>query len=97
MAYAPITQDVVTIPRKLPEGPVNLVGLTRVQMREALIAQGTPEKQAKMRVGQIWQWMYQWGVRDFALMTNLSKAYRAELAEAFVLSLIHISEPTRPY
>ena len=87
MADAPITQDVVTIPRKLPEGPVNLVGLTRVQMREALIAQGTPEKQAKMRVGQIWQWMYQWGVRDFALMTNLSKAYRAELAEAFVIEI----------
>jgi 23S rRNA (adenine2503-C2)-methyltransferase len=25
-ATAPITQDVLTIPRKLPEGPVNLVG-----------------------------------------------------------------------
>jgi 23S rRNA (adenine2503-C2)-methyltransferase len=45
---APITQDVMTIPRKLPEGPKNLVGLTREQMREALIEIGTPEKQAKM-------------------------------------------------
>ena len=36
-----------------------------------------------MRVGQIWQWIYLWGVRDFAQMTNLSKAYRAELAEKF--------------
>ncbi len=26
---APITQDVMTIPRKLPDGPMNLVGLTR--------------------------------------------------------------------
>lgn len=85
MADAPITQDVVTIPRKLPEGPVNLIGLTREAMRDALIAHGTPEKQAKMRVGQIWQWIYQWGVRDFAAMTNLSKAFRAELAEAFVI------------
>ena len=87
MANAPITQDVLTIPRKLPDGPMNLVGMTRVQMRDALIAHGTPEKQAKMRVGQIWQWIYQWGVRDFALMTNLSKAYRAELAEAFVVEV----------
>jgi 23S rRNA (adenine2503-C2)-methyltransferase len=86
-ATAPITQDVHTIPRKLPEGPQNLVGLTRDAMRDALIAHGTPEKQARMRVGQIWQWIYQWGVRDFAQMTNLAKAYRAQLAEDFVIEV----------
>ena len=86
-AKAPITQDVLTLPRKLPEGPQNLIGLSREQMRAALIAAGTPEKQAKMRVGQIWQWIYHWGVRDFALMTNLSKDYRAMLAETFVVEL----------
>jgi adenine C2-methylase RlmN of 23S rRNA A2503 and tRNA A37 len=32
--------------------------------------------------GQIWQWIYQWGVRDFAAMTNLSKAYRASWPSA---------------
>ncbi|XDA98302.1 23S rRNA (adenine(2503)-C(2))-methyltransferase RlmN [Sulfitobacter sp. LCG007] len=84
---APITQDVHTIPRKLPEGPVNLVGLTRDAMREVLIESGTPERQAKMRVGQIWQWIYQWGVRDFEAMTNLAKPYRAMLAERFVVAL----------
>lgn len=87
MADAPITQDVLTIPRKLPDGPVNLVGLTRDAMRDVLIAHGTPEKQARMRVGQIWQWIYQWGVRDFDVMTNLSKAYRAELAGIFVIEV----------
>ena len=87
MADAPITQDVMTIPRKLPDGPVNLVGLTRAAMRDVLISKGTPERQAKMRVGQIWQWIYQWGARDFSLMTNLSKAYRAELAEKFVIKI----------
>ncbi len=84
---APITQDVHTIPRKLPDGPINLVGLTRDAMRDALIAAGTPEKQAKMRVGQIWQWIYGWGVRDFEAMTNLSKVFRAELAEKFVIEI----------
>ena len=83
----PITQDVMTIPRKLPEGPINLVGLTRDGMRDALIENGTPEKQAKMRVGQIWQWIYQWGKRDFDEMTNLSKTYRAELGEKFVIEV----------
>ncbi len=86
-ATAPITQDMLTIPRKAPEGLPNLVGMTRDAMREALIAAGTPEKQAKMRVGQIWQWIYHWGVRDFAQMTNLAKDYRAMLAEKFVISV----------
>ena len=86
-AKAPITQDVLTIPRKLPEGPVNLVGLTRDAMRDALIDAGTPEKQAKMRVGQIWQWIYHWGVRDFDQMTNLAKDYRAMLAEKFTVAV----------
>jgi 23S rRNA (adenine2503-C2)-methyltransferase len=85
---APITQDVLTLPRKLPEGgKTNLVGLTREQMRDALIAAGTPEKQAKMRVGQIWQWIYHWGVRDFAVMTNLAKDYRAFLDERFEIAV----------
>ena len=86
-ASAPITQDVLTIPRKLPEGPVNLVGLTREALREALTAAGTPEKQAKMRVNQIWQWVYFWGVRDFSAMTNLAKDYRAMLADRFVIEV----------
>ena len=84
---APITQDVLTIPRKLPDGPMNFVGLTRAQMRDVLIEHGTPEKQAKMRVGQIWQWIYEKGVRDFAVMSNLAKTYRAELAEHFVIEV----------
>ena len=88
---APITQDVLTIPRKLPDSAKkNIIGLTRDQLREALIAAGTPEKQAKMRLGQIWLWLYHWGVRDFAQMTNLSKDYRALLAEHFDTSIPEI-------
>jgi len=83
----PITQDVMTIPRKVVDGPVNLIGLTRDQLRDVLVEAGTPEKQAKMRVGQIWQWLYQKGVRDFDAMTNLAKGYRADLAERFVIAL----------
>ncbi len=86
-AETPITQDVLTLPRKLPEGPINLVGLTREKLRAVLIENGTPEKQAKMRAGQIWQWMYEKGVRSFDEMTNLAKVYRAELAEKFVVAV----------
>jgi len=83
----PITKDVLTIPRKVPEGPVNLVGMTRDLLHETLILAGTPERQARMRAGQIWQWMYQKGVRSFDEMTNLSKTYRGELAEKFVIQV----------
>ena len=90
-ASVPITQDVLTIPRKLPDGARrNIVGLTREELRQALIEAGTPEKQAKMRVGQVWQWVYHWGVRDFAQMTNLAKDYRALLAERFEIALPEI-------
>ena len=88
---APITQDVLTIPRKAPEGETpNLIGLTREQLRAVLIAHGTPEKQAKMREGQIWQWLYHWGVREFTAMTNLSKDYRAFLDRNFQIKLPEI-------
>ncbi|MCF3974225.1 23S rRNA (adenine(2503)-C(2))-methyltransferase RlmN [Paracoccus salsus] len=85
---APITQDALTVPRKLPEGGrTNIVGLTRDQLHAALVQAGTPENQAKMRVGQVWQWVYHWGVRDFAAMTNLAKDYRALLAQRFEISV----------
>lgn len=103
-ASAPITQDVLTIPRKLPEtGLTNIVGLSRDALRAALIAAGTPEKQAKMRVNQIWQWVYVWGARNFDGMTNLAKSYRAELAENFYIGLPEMvsrqisSDGTRKY
>ena len=86
-ATTPITQNFVTVPRKLPDGPINLVGLTREALKEALIAAGSPEKQVKMRLGQLWQWIYEKGVRDFEQMTNLSKDYRAFLAEHFVIAI----------
>ncbi len=85
---SPISPDVLTLPRKLPASDkTNIVGLTRSALRDALIAAGTPEKQAKMRLGQVWQWVYHWGVRDFALMTNLAKDYRTLLADNFTIEI----------
>ena len=85
-----LTQNFVTVPRKIPEGPLNMVGLTRSALREALIKNDTPEKQANMRVGQIWQWIYEKGVRDFSKMTNLAKPYREALEKKFLISVPEI-------
>ena len=86
-AQTPITQDVLTLPRKASQGPLNLVGLTRAGLKDALISAGTPQNQANMRLGQVWQWIYEKGVRDFDLMTNLAKSYRTLLKEQFVLEV----------
>ena len=88
---APLVQDLLTLPRKAEEGARrNLIGLTRPQLRAALIEAGTPERQARMREAQVWQWLYHWGVRDFASMTNLAKGYRALLAGHFDIRLPEI-------
>ena len=89
-ASVPITQDLLTIPRKLQDGPTNLVGLTRHGLHDALVEAGTNQKQAKMRTGQIWQWIYQKGVRKFDLMTNLSKDYRNFLKQHFKIDIPEI-------
>ena len=82
-AQAAIVPDRLTLPRK-ETGKPNLIGQTRDQLTEAL-AEFTPPKQVKMRMSQIWQWLYRRGVTSFDEMTNLSKAYRADLEERFSL------------
>ena len=84
---APITPDLLTIPRTLPSGPVNLIGMSRAVMLEKLLEIGTPEKQVKMRAAQLWQWIYQKGERNFSQMSNLSKNYRELLSENFILDV----------
>ena len=84
---SPITQDLLTIPRTLPSGPINLIGMSRTIMHEKLLEIGTPEKQVKMRVGQIWQWIYQKGARNFSQMTNLSKHYRELLSNNLTIDV----------
>ena len=84
---APITHDLLTIPRTLPSGPVNLIGMSRTVMLEKLLEIGTPEKQVKMRAAQLWQWIYQKGERNFSHMSNLSKNYRELLSENFILDV----------
>jgi 23S rRNA (adenine2503-C2)-methyltransferase len=64
----------------------SLVGLPRVALAEALGGIGVPERQRRMRVQQIWHWLYVRGVQDFGAMTTLSKEMRAELDRHFTLA-----------
>ena len=64
----------------------SLIGLTRTRMGEALMAVGIPERQVKMRVQQLWHWLYVRGVSDFAHMRNISKDLVATLATHFTIA-----------
>ena len=64
----------------------SLVGLSRVALAEALGGIGVPERQRRMRVQQIWHWLYVRGVQDFDAMTTLSKEMRALLDRHFTLA-----------
>ena len=88
-----LTPETQVMPRiEAPAEKQSLLGLTREAMREALVAVGTPAKQAKMRTSQLWQWIYQKGEQDFAAMTNLAKDFRAEVAAHFTVERPEIVE-----
>jgi 23S rRNA (adenine2503-C2)-methyltransferase len=67
-----------------PEKP-SLIGLSRAQLADALGTAGVPERQRKMRVQQLWNWIYVRGVTRFPDMTSVSKELRGALAERFTL------------
>ena len=50
----------------VPPAKPSLVGLSRMALADALGTIGVPEKQRKMRVAQLWHWLYVRGVTRFA-------------------------------
>jgi len=70
----------------VPPAMPSLVGLTRAELADALGEASVGEKQRKMRVQQIWHWIYVRGARDFDAMTSVSKELRAALAQRFTLA-----------
>jgi len=67
-----------------PDKP-SLIGLTRAQLADVLGTLGVPEAQRKMRVQQLWHWMYFRGLTSFEAMTSMSKELRSGLADNFTL------------
>jgi 23S rRNA (adenine2503-C2)-methyltransferase len=64
----------------------SLVGLSPDALAAALAGAGVSEKSARMRMRQLWNWIYVHGARDFASMSNLAKDFRTEMAEHFTLA-----------
>ncbi len=84
MALAPV-QDAIS-------GKPSLIGLDREQLAAALRDKGVPEKQVKMRVAQIWNWIYVRGISDFDAMSNVAKDMREMLKANFTIARPEIVE-----
>ncbi|HEU4967471.1 23S rRNA (adenine(2503)-C(2))-methyltransferase RlmN [Sphingomonas sp.] len=87
--------DPVPVPRAAParaDGRLDLVGLSKAEIRGALAEAGLDERQAKLRAKQLWHWIYNRGVTDFALMTDIAKAQQPWLAERFVIGRPEVVE-----
>ncbi len=63
----------------------SLAGLSRAQLAAALASAGVPDKQVRMRVGQLWSWLYVRGATSFETMTDVSKELRSTLDARFTL------------
>ena len=74
------------VERYVPPPLPSLVGLPRAALAQALGGIGVPERQQRMRVQQIWHWLYRRGAQDFNEMTSVAKDLRAALARHFTLA-----------
>src|ERR1700729_3429892 len=64
----------------------SLIGLSPAGLSAALTERGVPEKAARMRARQLWNWIYVHGARDFAGMSNLAKDFREQMTGTFTLA-----------
>ncbi len=87
--------DPVPVPRAATpreDGRTDLIGLPKSEIRAALETAGMEAKQAKLRAKQLWHWMYNRGVTEFALMTDIAKTMHPWLEERFVISRPEVVE-----
>jgi 23S rRNA (adenine2503-C2)-methyltransferase len=87
--------DPVPVPRAAvprADGKVELIGLPKEEIRAGLEAAGLEPRQAKLRAKQIWHWIYNRGVGDFAAMTDIAKAQQPWLAERFAITRPEVVE-----
>jgi len=79
--------DPVPVPRPpaASGARVELIGLSKAEIRAALAAAGLDERQAKLRAKQLWHQIYNRGATDFAAMSDIAKPQRIWLGERFAI------------
>src|SRR5882724_8242742 len=85
-AAAEFVLEKAPLERYVAPAKPSLVGLSREALGRALGTVGVPERQRKMRVQQLWHWVYVRGAQSFDTMTSVSKDLRAILEAHFTLA-----------
>ena len=70
----------------VPPAKPSLIGLSREELAARLGEIGVPPAQRKMRVQQLWHWMYVRGASSFEAMTSISRETRKELEQHFTVA-----------
>src|SRR5258708_19869820 len=83
---APAPLEKVALETYVPPAKPSLIGLSRAEIAERLAAIGVAPAQRKMRVQQLWHWIYVRGAKSFDEMTSISKEMRAQLAAHFTVA-----------
>src|ERR1700740_2904727 len=83
LATAPLEK--IALETYVPPARPSLVGLSRAEIAERLGAIGVAPAQRKMRVQQLWHWIYVRGAGNFGEMTSISKDMRGELEKHFTV------------
>jgi 23S rRNA (adenine2503-C2)-methyltransferase len=83
-AIAPLEK--IALETYVPPAKPSLVGLSRGEIAERLGAIGVQPSQRKMRVQQLWHWIYVRGAQKFAEMTSISKEMRSQLEAHFTVA-----------
>jgi 23S rRNA (adenine2503-C2)-methyltransferase len=83
---APAPLEKVALETYVPPGKPSLIGMSRGEIAEALGKIGVAPPQRKMRVQQLWHWIYFRGAKTFDEMTSISKDTRARLEAHFTVA-----------
>jgi len=86
----PVPVPRIAIPRA--DGRIDLIGMTKDQLRAVLEAAQLDPRQTKLRSKQLWHWIYNRGATDFQLMTDIAKEMRHWLAQRFVVGRPQVVE-----
>ena len=83
-ASAPLEK--VALESYVPPAKPSLIGFSREELAAKLGEIGVAPAQRKMRVQQLWHWMYVRGAQSFDAMTSISKDMRKELEQHFTVA-----------
>jgi 23S rRNA (adenine2503-C2)-methyltransferase len=83
-AVAPLEK--VALESYVPPAKPSLIGLSRAELAARLGEIGVAPAQRRMRVQQLWHWMYVRGALQFDQMTSISQEMRKELERHFTVA-----------